>query len=230
MLAARAAKSAGKVFLDGDEAGERHLVGQIGDAETARAQHPLDAVVADQLGPVRQGQQVCQSVPAWLASPSSQAHGYQTRMSPNPRVMMASLPRFCRRRQSRSCEAGPWELVGNNVADDGSHSALHLACISTFHREICRSDRRGGSNRWNRSCCCSRKPVGNSCCACGQCKAWARPRRSRVVRPIGRHIFQRLVRTTGPYRTRLRRRRRTAARWALREPCREASRRLPAPR
>lgn len=118
--------------------------------------------------------------------------------------------------------------------NNGSHYALHLGCISTFHREICRSDRRGGSNRWNRFCCCSHKPVGNSCCACGQCKAWARPRMSRVVRPIagrtGRHIFPRLVRTTGPYRTRLRRRRRTVARWALRAPCREASRRVPAPR
>ena len=85
----------GEVFLDGDEAGERFLVGQIGDAEAARAQHPLDAVVADQLRPVRQSQQVSM-VPAWLASPSSQAHGYQTGMSPNPRVMRPPYRAFVR--------------------------------------------------------------------------------------------------------------------------------------
>ncbi len=39
-----------KVFLDGDHAGERNLVGEIGHAEAAGAQHALDAIVADQLG------------------------------------------------------------------------------------------------------------------------------------------------------------------------------------
>ena len=54
----RAAIVGREIFLDGDQAGERDLVGEIGDAEAAGAQHALDAVVADQLGPVRQRQQV----------------------------------------------------------------------------------------------------------------------------------------------------------------------------
>ena len=40
----------GEIFLDGDVAGERRLFRQIGDTETAGAQHPLDPVVTDQLG------------------------------------------------------------------------------------------------------------------------------------------------------------------------------------
>ena len=40
-----------KVFLDGDGAGERKLLGKIGDAESASSQHTLDAVVADQHRP-----------------------------------------------------------------------------------------------------------------------------------------------------------------------------------
>ena len=48
----------GKVFLDGDEPRQRQLVGEIGDAEAAGTQHALDAVVANQLRPVRQRQQV----------------------------------------------------------------------------------------------------------------------------------------------------------------------------
>ena len=42
-------KIAGEVLLDGDQAGERDLIGKIGHAEAAGAQHALDAVVADQL-------------------------------------------------------------------------------------------------------------------------------------------------------------------------------------
>ena len=38
-----------EVLLDGDEAGKRDLVGEVGDAEAAGAQHPLNAVIAGQL-------------------------------------------------------------------------------------------------------------------------------------------------------------------------------------
>ena len=49
----------GKVLLDGDEAVERLLVRKVGDAEAADAQDAPDAIVADELGPIRQGKQTC---------------------------------------------------------------------------------------------------------------------------------------------------------------------------
>ena len=54
MPSARAAMSLGKVLLDGDGPGKRDLVGEIRHAETASSQHTLDAVVADQLCPAWQ--------------------------------------------------------------------------------------------------------------------------------------------------------------------------------
>ena len=47
-----------EVFLDGDHAGERDLVGEIRHAESAGAQHPLDAIVADQFGPAWQRNEI----------------------------------------------------------------------------------------------------------------------------------------------------------------------------
>jgi hypothetical protein len=38
----------GEVFLDRDEAGERDFMRQIGHAEAARAEHPVDAEIARQ--------------------------------------------------------------------------------------------------------------------------------------------------------------------------------------
>src|SRR6185295_5272998 len=47
----------GKIFLDGDDPRQRRLFGEIRDAEAAGTQHALNAVVANQLRPLRQRQQ-----------------------------------------------------------------------------------------------------------------------------------------------------------------------------
>src|SRR5215470_19698147 len=47
-----------EIFLDRDQATERQFLGQIGDAEPPGTKHALDSVVADELGPVRQGEKV----------------------------------------------------------------------------------------------------------------------------------------------------------------------------
>lgn len=117
--------------------------------------------------------------------------------------------------------------------NNGSHYALHRVRISTFHREIWRSDRRGGSNRSNTFCCCNRKPVENSCCACGRCRVLERSRMSQAGRRIADRLENtclRPVRTTGPCHRRPRICRRMPGRWTLRAPCCEASRRVPTPR
>ena len=47
-----------EVLLDGDHARERNLVGEISHTKAAGAQHPLDAIVANQLGSAWQGDEI----------------------------------------------------------------------------------------------------------------------------------------------------------------------------
>ena len=120
-MVARARGEVGReVFLDGDEPGERHLVGQIGDAEAAGPQHALDAVVADQLRPVRQSQQVRIGRRAWVASPfPSRPIATSTRGSNTPqlswppsRCHRVRTPAAAAKRNGRKVRAIMWQNDG----------------------------------------------------------------------------------------------------------------------
>ncbi len=47
-----------EVLFDGHQTRKRDFVGEIGHAESAGAQHPLDAVVTDQFGPTWQRDEI----------------------------------------------------------------------------------------------------------------------------------------------------------------------------
>ncbi len=110
-----------EVFLDGDETGERDLVGKVGDAEAAGAQYPLDAVVADQLRPVWQGQQVAIGCRLRLDRHSHHgSHVTATRASlPARRLLAQSTGRATTPRRRGSERARCGQYYGNSMGRAG---------------------------------------------------------------------------------------------------------------
>ena len=134
----------GKVFLDGDEPGQRRLVGEIGDAEAAGAQHALDAIVANQLRPLRQRQQVGVGRRVGLLhchshrGPTDDAHAGSI-----PRqIVMAS---FALRRAHSSARCPRTELgesAGNIVAEEWAvawrtHGLFQAAAVLAMFPPSC---------------------------------------------------------------------------------------------
>ena len=124
-----------EVFLDGDEPGQRHLVGQVGDAEAAGPQHALDAVVADQLRPVRQRQQVGIGRRAWVASPfPSRPIGYEHKGEHCPATVVGLLRAVTASGLRPPPRAELPQGAGNNVAERWGRPTQLLRVVRRFNR------------------------------------------------------------------------------------------------
>ena len=119
------------------------LLGEIGDAEAAGAEHALDAEVADQLRAVRQGQQVSAGRRAGLHRLRHRGlatHGYEHAGSTPPQIHVASFALSTRRTAPNAATNGTCRVRAIMWRNDG---ARQLAV---------REPSRLGSARWPCSC------------------------------------------------------------------------------
>ena len=112
-----------KILLDGDEPSQGLLVREVGDAEATGAQHTPYVVVADQLRPVRQGQQVRRW--SWLGlhrlpfsgPPVGRKGEFPTWRSLLPRLCRAGTP--ARKAEGASLQALMWRNNGPSSSATG---------------------------------------------------------------------------------------------------------------